>query len=122
MERAETRSGRPHGAARPGLSIDHTAVDDVRVVPALDEIGYVLVSALREWARDFPTTAALGIARSVIRFTVNVIPDPGHADTADTLETMRDERLLLAHAAYPAPVPTGSRTGRCTSFSVWPAR
>ncbi|WP_405965504.1 hypothetical protein OG713_41805 [Streptomyces sp. NBC_00723] len=89
---------------------------------ALDEIGCLLVSALREWARGFPTTAALGIARSIIRFTVNVIPDPGHADTADTLETMRDERLLLAHAVYPAPVRTGSHTGRCASFSVWPAR
>ncbi|CQR59321.1 hypothetical protein (plasmid) [Streptomyces leeuwenhoekii] len=57
----------------------------------------------RDWARNSPATAAPGIARSIIRFTVNVIPDPGHADTADALEAMRDERLMLAHAAHPAP-------------------
>ncbi|MEH0420542.1 hypothetical protein [Streptomyces sp. B21-083] len=70
---------------------------------ALDEVGCVLLSSLRDWARDSPTTAALGIARSIIRFTANVIPDPDHADTADTLEAMRDERLVLAHAVYSAP-------------------
>ncbi|MFB1046825.1 hypothetical protein [Streptomyces chrestomyceticus] len=70
---------------------------------ALDEVGGVLLSALRDWARDSPTTAAPGIARSLIRFTVNVLPDPGRPDTADTLETMRDERLILAHAVHSAP-------------------
>ncbi|MFD7667739.1 hypothetical protein [Streptomyces sp. NPDC059788] len=70
---------------------------------ALDEAGCVLLSALRDWARDSPTTAAPGIARSLIRFTVNVLPDPGHPDTAGTLEAMRDERLVLAHAVYSAP-------------------
>lgn len=70
---------------------------------ALDEVGCVLLSALRDWARDSPTTAVPGIARSIIRFTVNVIPDPDHADTADTLEAMRDERLVLAHAVHSAP-------------------
>jgi hypothetical protein len=64
---------------------------------ALDEVGGVLLSALRDWARDSPSTAVLGIARSIIRFAVNIIPDPDHADTADTLEAMRDERLVLAH-------------------------
>jgi hypothetical protein len=34
---------------------------------------------------------------------VNVIPDPEHANTADTLEAMRDERLALAHAMHSAP-------------------
>jgi hypothetical protein len=53
--------------------------------------------------RDSPTTAAPGIARSIIRFTANVIPDPDHPDTADTLEAMRNERLVLAHAVHPAP-------------------
>jgi hypothetical protein len=66
----------------------------------------VLLSTLRDWARDSPTTAALGIARSIIRFTANVIPDPDRADTADTadtLEAMRDERLVLAHAVNSVP-------------------
>lgn len=31
---------------------------------------------LRDWARDSPTTAVPCIARSIIRCTVNVIPDP----------------------------------------------
>ncbi|WP_432161522.1 hypothetical protein [Streptomyces sp. NRRL F-5630] len=44
-----------------------------------------------------------GIARSIIRFTVNVIPDPDHADTAGTLEAMRDEHLVLVHAVHPVP-------------------
>ncbi|MEU5599253.1 hypothetical protein [Streptomyces sp. NPDC020298] len=70
---------------------------------ALDEVGCVLLSALRDWARDSPTTAAPGIARSIIRFTVSVLPDPDHADTADTLEAMRDERLVLAHAVHSVP-------------------
>ncbi|MFE1453405.1 hypothetical protein [Streptomyces olivaceoviridis] len=70
---------------------------------ALDDVGCVLLSAPRDWARDSPTTAVLGIARSIIRFTVNVLPDPDHVDTADTLEAMRDERLVLAHAMHSAP-------------------
>lgn len=45
----------------------------------------------------------LGIARSIIRFTVNVIPDPDHPDTTDALEAMRDEHLVLAHAVHHAP-------------------
>ncbi|WP_434100661.1 helicase associated domain-containing protein [Streptomyces olivaceoviridis] len=56
---------------------------------ALDEVECVLLSALRDWARDSPTTAVPGIARSIIRFTVNVIPDPDHMDTAGTLAAMR---------------------------------
>jgi hypothetical protein len=60
------------------------------------------MSALRDWARDSPTTAALDIARSVIRFTVDVIPDPDDEDTANTLETMRDEHLVLATAFHGA--------------------
>ncbi|MFI8483979.1 hypothetical protein [Streptomyces rubrogriseus] len=34
-----------------------------------------------------------GLARSIIRFMVSVIPDPDHEDTADTLEALRDARL-----------------------------
>jgi hypothetical protein len=41
---------------------------------------------------------------------VNVIADPDHADTATTLEAMRDQRLMLAHAVHSAPGRTGSRT------------
>ncbi|GGY82708.1 hypothetical protein GCM10010363_74220 [Streptomyces omiyaensis] len=71
---------------------------------ALDEVGCVLLSALRDWARDSPTTAVLGIARSIIRFVENVIPDPDdHGDTHATLEAMREEHLALAHAVHSAP-------------------
>ncbi|MGK5628579.1 hypothetical protein [Streptomyces sp. URMC 123] len=70
---------------------------------ALEEVGCVLLAALRDWARDSPTTGALGIARSIIRFAASVIQDPDQADTADTLEAMRDEHLVLAHAAHAAP-------------------
>ncbi|WP_344499515.1 hypothetical protein [Streptomyces enissocaesilis] len=52
----------------------------------------------------------LGIARSIIRSAGNVVPDLDHADTADTLEAMRDEPLVLAHAFHPHSVRTGSRT------------
>ncbi len=70
----------------------------------LDEVGCVLLSALRDWARDSATTAVLGIARSIIRFVENVIPDPDdHGDTCATLEAMRDEHLALAHAVHSAP-------------------
>lgn len=64
---------------------------------ALDEVGCILLSALRDWTRDSPTTAVLGIARSIIRFIENVIPDPDdHGDTRATLETMRNEHLQWA--------------------------
>ncbi|MBQ0891204.1 hypothetical protein KBZ94_40895 [Streptomyces sp. RM72] len=69
----------------------------------LDEVGCVLLSALRDWARDSPITAVPGIARSIIRFVVSVIPDPDHEDTADTLEALRDARLAVAHAVHSAP-------------------
>ncbi|GAB1333327.1 hypothetical protein ACE1SV_76660 [Streptomyces sennicomposti] len=48
----------------------------------------MLLSALRDWAQDSPATAVMGIARSIIRFTANVVPGPDHPDTADTLETV----------------------------------
>ncbi|WP_435271325.1 hypothetical protein [Streptomyces sp. 1222.5] len=71
---------------------------------ALDEVGCALLSALRDWARDSPTTAVPGIARSIIRFVENVIPDPDdHGDTRATLAAMRDEHLALAHAMHSAP-------------------
>ncbi|MFI1607770.1 hypothetical protein ACH4YN_37630 [Streptomyces griseofuscus] len=86
----------------PVTAVDGGTTDPCADSFALDEIGLVLLSALRDWARDSPTTAVAGIARSIIRFTAKVIPDPDQPDTADTLETMRNERLVLAHAAHPA--------------------
>ncbi|GAB2916516.1 MULTISPECIES: hypothetical protein [unclassified Streptomyces] len=44
-----------------------------------------MLCLLWDWARESPVTAAPGIARSIIRFTVNVIPDPECPDTADAL-------------------------------------
>ncbi|MGC4967791.1 hypothetical protein ACLQ2H_17510 [Streptomyces globisporus] len=65
-----------------------------------------------------PVTAAPGIARSVIRFTVNVIPDPEHPDTADTLEAMCDGHLVLARGALRIAVRTESI--RCAPpFTRW---
>ncbi|MEU8842700.1 hypothetical protein AB0D97_26795 [Streptomyces roseus] len=73
---------------------------------ALDELGCILLSTLRDWTRDSPTTAVLGIARSTIRFVENVIPDPDdHGDTRATLETMRNEHLEWARTVQ-------SMTGR----------
>ncbi|WP_217238405.1 STAS domain-containing protein [Streptomyces sp. AC555_RSS877] len=37
-----------HGAARPGLSIDHTTVDDVRVVTLRGEIDHTVTNELTE--------------------------------------------------------------------------
>ncbi|MFI1293332.1 hypothetical protein ACH4VM_33640 [Streptomyces sp. NPDC020792] len=87
----------------PVTAVDGEITDPCADSFALDEVGCVLLSALRDWALDSPDTAALGIARSIIRFTANVVPDPDHADTADTLEAMRNERLVLAHAVHSAP-------------------
>ncbi|MEU6965965.1 hypothetical protein [Streptomyces chrestomyceticus] len=87
------------GPSRPRTGRPRRGADSF----ALDEAGGVLLYALRDWARDSPTTAAPGIARSILRFTANVLPDPDHPDTAGTLEAMRDERLILAHAVHSAP-------------------
>ncbi|PJM98631.1 hypothetical protein CG740_34920 [Streptomyces sp. CB01201] len=72
---------------------------------ALDEVGCVLLSALRDWERESPTTAAPGIARSIIRFMVNVVADPDHEDTADTLEALRGARLAIVSS----PISLGER-------------
>ncbi|MFB8126076.1 hypothetical protein ACFVG1_35330 [Streptomyces bacillaris] len=88
----------------PVTAVDGEAADLCADSFVLDEVGCVLLSALRDWARDSPTTAVLGIARSIIRFVENVIPDPDdHGDTCATLEAMRDEHLALAHAVHSAP-------------------
>ncbi|WP_326621881.1 hypothetical protein OHA57_39950 (plasmid) [Streptomyces anulatus] len=81
----------------PVTAVDEETTDPCADSFALDEVGCVLLSALRDWARDSHTTAAPGIARSIIRFVENVVPDPDHHGyTHATLETMRNEHL--AHA------------------------
>ncbi|MFB8166180.1 hypothetical protein [Streptomyces rubiginosohelvolus] len=88
----------------PVTAVDGEAADLCADSFVLDEVGCVLLSALRDWARDSATTAVPGIARSIIRFVENVIPDPDdHGDTRATLETMRGEHLALAHAVHSAP-------------------
>ncbi|MEU9983614.1 hypothetical protein [Streptomyces sp. NPDC050856] len=87
----------------PVTAVDGEAADLCADSFVLDEVGCVLLSALRDWARDSPTTAVLGIARSIIRFMVSVVPDPDHEDFADTLEASRDAHLALAHAVHSAP-------------------
>ncbi|CAL9327284.1 hypothetical protein [Streptomyces sp. SudanB182_2057] len=88
----------------PVAAVDGEAADLCADSFVLDEVGCVLLSALRDWARDSATTAVPGIARSIIRCIENVIPDPNdQGDTHATLEAMRDEHLALAHAAHSAP-------------------
>ncbi|MFE5546102.1 hypothetical protein ACFQ71_20060 [Streptomyces sp. NPDC056534] len=99
----------------PVTAVDGEAADLCADSFVLDEVGCVLLSALRDWARDSATTAVPGIARSIIRFVENVIPDPDdHGDTRATLDAMRGEHLALAHAVHSAPgAPRcgGARTG-----------
>ncbi|MFE3370071.1 hypothetical protein ACFXOK_10770 [Streptomyces sp. NPDC059173] len=86
----------------PVTAIDGESADPCADSFALDEVGCVLLSALRDWARDSPTTAVSGIARSIIRFVENVIPDPDHhGDTHATLKAMHDEHLV--HAMHSTP-------------------
>ncbi|MFD8962957.1 hypothetical protein ACFV0W_39980 [Streptomyces anulatus] len=81
----------------PVTAVDEGSTDPCADSFALDEVGCVLLSALRDWVRDSPATAVPGIARSIIRFVENFVPEPDHhGDTHATLETMRDEHL--AHA------------------------
>ncbi|MBL1087530.1 hypothetical protein JK359_37275 [Streptomyces actinomycinicus] len=47
---------------------------------------------------EWPVTAVDG--SGIIRFTANVVPD-----TANALQAMRNERLVLAHAVHPAAGP-----------------
>ncbi|WP_424571268.1 hypothetical protein [Streptomyces sp. CH-036] len=70
---------------------------------ALDEVGCALLSALQDWARDSPSQRRRASPAASSGFTVNVIPDPEHPDTADTLEAIGDEHLVLAHAVHSAP-------------------
>ncbi|WP_097986897.1 hypothetical protein [Streptomyces sp. f150] len=94
----DLRPGTLHAAPDPTTAVDGADLSTDSF--ALDEVGCALLSALQDWARDSPVTAAPGIARSIIRVTVNVIPDPEQPDTADTLEAMCVEHLVLAHSAH----------------------
>ncbi|MFE1579269.1 hypothetical protein [Streptomyces fradiae] len=100
----------------PVTAMDGEAADLCADSIVLDEVGCVLLSALRDWARDSATTAVPGIARSIIRFVENVIPDPDdHGDTRATLEAMRDEHLARVRGALrtrcaPLTAPPHHRT------------
>ncbi|GGS83413.1 hypothetical protein [Streptomyces badius] len=85
----------------PVTAVDEETTDPCADSFALDEVGCVLLSALGDWVRDSPTTAVPGIARAIIRFTVDIIPGPDNEDTATTLETMRDEHRERARMVHP---------------------
>ncbi|HEY9327538.1 MAG TPA: hypothetical protein VIS09_04780 [Streptomyces sp.] len=64
---------------------------------AQDEVGCILLSALRDWTRDSPLRPCWASPSSIIRFVENVIPDPGdQGDARATLGTMRDEHVKWA--------------------------
>jgi hypothetical protein len=66
----------------------------------LERVGDVLLSALRDWQRDFPTTRCIGLARSLLRFITGLLTDQDdRGDVAATLERLRDEHPALASAA-----------------------
>jgi hypothetical protein len=65
-----------------------------------EQVGDVLLSALRDWQRDSPTTACIGLARNLLRFTPRLLADQNdHGNVAATLERLRDEHPALARAA-----------------------
>ncbi|MEV0126628.1 hypothetical protein AB0I16_34650 [Streptomyces sp. NPDC050703] len=67
----------------PVTAVDGDAADLCADSFVLDEVGCVLLSALRDWARNSP--------------------HPDHEDTADTLEALRDAHLAAAHAVHSVP-------------------
>ncbi|MFF5721261.1 hypothetical protein [Streptomyces buecherae] len=64
VEAGDNATARARGRAVDGETTD-PCVDSF----ALDEVGCVLLSVLRDWALDSPDTAVLGITRNIIRTT-----------------------------------------------------
>jgi hypothetical protein len=62
----------------------------------LEYVGDVLLSALRDWQRDSPTTGCISLARSLLRFITRLLTDQDdRGDVASTLERLRDEHPAL---------------------------
>ncbi|MFF7199136.1 hypothetical protein ACIOC1_34005 [Streptomyces sp. NPDC088197] len=62
----------------------------------LERVGDVLLSALRDWQRDSPTTGCIGLARTLLRFITGLLTDQDdHGDVHATLEQLRDEHPAL---------------------------
>lgn len=80
-----------------------TVLDDKDPTPyfsALEQVGDVLLSALRDWTKDSPTTATIGLARSLICFATYVLDDQDdRGDVTVTLERLQDEHPSLFRAA-----------------------
>ncbi|MFD8938569.1 hypothetical protein ACFV0R_25520 [Streptomyces sp. NPDC059578] len=68
---------------------------------ALEALGRVLLNALRTWEQTGPD-AALGIARTVIRFTADILTED-HEDVDDILRQLHATALRQALDAHPAP-------------------
>ncbi|WP_328622909.1 hypothetical protein [Streptomyces sp. NBC_00354] len=100
---------------------------------ALFELGICFLGTLRSWHEQAGPAAAEGIARAVIRFTVQILTEP-HEDVADILEQLMAVALGQALDAHPAPGPhpvgrhhrrvvrCGVHSGRCGFGAPHPAR
>ncbi|UWE10213.1 hypothetical protein [Actinacidiphila bryophytorum] len=63
----------------------------------LERVGDVLLSALRDWQRDSPTTGCIGLARSLLRFITGLLADQDdRGDVTPTLERLRAEHPALS--------------------------
>lgn len=66
----------------------------------LERVGDVLLSVLRDWQRDSPTTGCIGLARSLLRFITGLLTDQDdRGNVAATLERLRAEHPALADVA-----------------------
>lgn len=64
----------------------------------LEHVGDVLVSALRDWQRDSPTTDCIGLARSLLRFITRLLTDRTAARRAPGVRPRRRLRPAGAGA------------------------